>query len=334
MPTDIIKKVGASNSPVTMDYSTVQTWNDAAPADLTVANERWIGECYNQGTLVAESIIGNGSTVDSTRYFWLRTAAGASFRDNASVRSNALYLNASNGVTLQNNDSYNPTLKLNASYTTLSDLQIQNLGVNSTIRNNSTPTTTDSCILSSAATAGGVLTGGSIMYNTIVISVGTNNGSIMGFFSNTCFFYSCTFVATGTGGTAFPFLNYGQGFLQNCAVFGFATLFTGAATSLAAGSDYNATDLATSFGTGTHNLNSLTYASQFVNSTNDYRAVSTGSLKAGVPDATHTPIDITGVTRSATTPYIGCWEVASAGPVFVAKPGFTIQHAVKRGAYY
>jgi hypothetical protein len=327
---DVIKKVGATNSPTVMDYSSIQAWNDAAPSDLTAANQRWIGECYNQGILTtATANIGSGNTVDSTRYFWLRTASGASFRDNAGVRTNPLFLDTTKGITIQNNDNYNPTLRLYAQYTTISYLQVQNLGGSATIRCDGTSTTIDSCILSGGNSA---LTGAHYMYNTLAI-IRSSGGNIMAYFGTGSSFYNCTLVnASGTGGTAFPFLNYGQGFLQNCCVFGFGTMFSGAATSLVSGSDYNATDLATSFGAGTHNLNSLTYASQFVNSASDYRAVSTGGLHAGLADSTHAPVDISGTTRSATTPYIGAWEVASASTTAAQLSQLPLELAVSSSA--
>lgn len=330
MPTDIIKKVGVTNSPTTMDYSSVQAWNDAAPSNLVSADERWIGECYNQGTFTAIATIGSGWTVDATHYFWLRTAAGASFRDNASVRSNALYPNASNGVTWQIGDNYNYVLVVWAANTVLSYLQFVNTGFGGAIRNNTSAGVIDSCLIRSAVGSGAAIYFPSTMYNTVVIVTGSSGSCTI----YQGFMYGCTFVsANGSSGACIQNDNYNSSLWQNCACFGFASLMSGSA-ALNASSDYNATDLATSFGAGTHNRNSLTYASQFVSTTSDYRAVNTGSLAAGLPDSTHLPVDISNFTRSATTPYIGAWEVAGAAAAFVAAPGLTVRQAVKRASLY
>ena len=99
----------------------------------------------------------------------------------------------------------------------------------------------------------------------------------------------------------------------NCAVFGFTDGWETSTGASYTGSDYNATD-DTTVPVGSNNVTSLTFADQFESTTNDFRAVDTGDLQAGTPDATNSPDDISGLTRDATTPWIGCWEVEGAAP--------------------
>ena len=85
------------------DYSTLQAWEDACPANLVTDGNIWRGECYNDsefsssGTLVTIA----GITTDATHYVELTTATGHSFQDHADVRTNALKYNQSNGVGLK-----------------------------------------------------------------------------------------------------------------------------------------------------------------------------------------------------------------------------------------
>ncbi len=74
MPTDVIKTIGQTSSPITPDYSTLQAWEDASPANLVTADQRWIGECLDQGTFTGALTI-SGTTVDATRYTILRCAS-------------------------------------------------------------------------------------------------------------------------------------------------------------------------------------------------------------------------------------------------------------------
>jgi len=296
---DVIKKIGATNTPTTMDYSSIQAWEDALPANLVTDGNRQIGECYKQGDLAA-FIIG-GETTDATNYIWLRTATGASFRDNANVRTNALAYNASNGIAVTGSNNYGRLCSSAPDYTVVSYLQMRNTGNGPVLAMEGANSVVDSCILSSGGNDlhGNTIAKNCLLISTLTSSAGVNIGNV----------YNCTFVnsSAGASGAALRGNNYAPSRNHhNCAVFGYATFKSGADGGT---SDYAATDLTT--GTeGAHTVTGLTYASQFVSSTSDWRAVSTGGLKAGTPDSTNAPVDITGLTRDTTTPYIGCWEVS------------------------
>ena len=92
MVTTVVKSIGTASR----DYSTLQAWEDAAPANLVTADQVWKGECYNDSTFTAGVTI-SGITTDATRYIWLTAAAGQSFADHP---ENALDYNAANGVAI------------------------------------------------------------------------------------------------------------------------------------------------------------------------------------------------------------------------------------------
>lgn len=303
-------KIGASNSPVTMDFSTIQAWEDACPADITATgtNEIYIGECYDQGDLAGFTI--SGTTTDSTHYLWLRTATGASFRDNAGVRTNPLFPDNTKGVYLTASNNYGGVFNITSNYTRLSYLQMVQGGAATAIGFNNGGHIVDSCIVKGASTPIlGASTWDFTMINCLLITgntFGSANGASCGHLFN------CTIVDPSAGGiTGLLGSNYGATRdHHNCAVFGYGTMVSGTNGGT---SDYGATDTSTGV-EGAHTLSGLTFSSQFVSSTNDFRAVATGGLKAGTPDPTNAPVDITGQARDATTPYIGVWEVAPTVP--------------------
>ncbi len=325
MPTDVISKIGATNTPTTMDYSTLQAWEDAAPANLVTDDKRWIGECYDQGefTGATQLLDINGITVDATRYVILRCATGASFRDKG--RSSALYYNSSNGVAIRSTGGYlNGVIRCRVDYTQLRGLQLKSSATSTQTFYNELNAqqhiVVDGCLMEGAATGG---FGPSIRVqgtwtNCLIVSLSTGTGACNGV-GTAIKMYGCTIVAPNAAtGRAFTDGGYaGSPTFQNCAFFGFATVTDAGSPS----GSYNATDLS-SVGFGTNNQVSLTFANQFTSSTNDFRAISTGSLDLnGTPDLTNLPVDISNTARSASTPTIGCWEfVASVLRVWQVAP--------------
>lgn len=319
---DVIKKIGASNSPVTMDYSTVQAWEDALPANLVTDGNRQIGNCYNQGTLSGNLNI-SGETTDATNYILLQAFTGASFRDDAGALTNPLFYNNAKGIALEGSGNYASCFVGAPDYTVIRYLQLKNTGSGGTTGINiTTGGLIDSCILDSPAglgnLSGAVGAGGLKVVNCLIV-VNAGNGPIL---SDAPYHY-CTIVnrsgspsSTAISGSGYHASHY----LKNCAVFGFSTFSSGTT-----GPDvsYIASDLALT--EGTNNQASLTYASQFVSTTTDYTPKVTGSLKNGTPDTSYATVDILGVTRDATTPYIGCRELATASgtpfnPVNIQNP--------------
>lgn len=313
MPTDVISKVGQTNSPTTMDYSTLQAWEDACPANLVTADQRWIGECYDQGTFTGRVTV-SGQTTDATRYVILRCATGASFADKAGVRTTALTYNESNGVSINPNGLSDSAVRVDTQFTQIDGLQIRDRSAyaNASLALRAANTKAKRCIFYTALNNAAVVLQNSSadLINCLLEVAGASPTYAINHFGRA---FGCTIVRIGSAGGTAVMSEYSSTVLKNCAVFGFST-FSAAAT--AAGSDYNATDLS-SASTGSHNATSLTYASQFTNSASDYRAASGGGLHAGTPDSTNTPADITSTTRDLTTPWIGCWEnVAAPGGTF------------------
>lgn len=298
MASDVITTIGQTSSPTTPDYSTLQAWEDDIPANLVTADQRHIGECLDQGTFTAGLVIG-GHTVDATRYVILRCASGASFADKGGVRTTALTYNTANGVTVETSGI---AIEISNDYTQVRGLQVKRTGYSGVSGyRTSTPlsnVTTDDCIINCQAELKT-----STIRNSLIM------GTVTNLVSGQPNVYGCTVINTGGSGTTAITSDYSSATVKNTAVFNFTT-FSGSPTK--AGSDYNATDLS-SASTGSNNLTSLTFSSEVENTTNDFRAKSTGNLQAGTPDATNTPDDITGLTRDATTPWIGCWEISGGG---------------------
>lgn len=320
MPTDVIKKIGATNSPTTMDYSSISAWISACPPDLTVADERWIGECYDQGTLSGSGF--GGVTTDSTRYPILRCAAGQGFGGKAGVRTTALNYNASGGVAIEATGGAGPFLINTIPYFQIHGLQVKSTSYTAAVsfRDGTNGTARiDACIFTSNA-SGTVVDdhpGTRPFYtNCLFLFVGGSGSAML---LTHGYVLGCTFISLSGAGYALH-LEYNQAIIQNCAVFGFGYGFTD--STPASGSDYNATDQSSAV-TGSHNQVSLTMSAQFVNASSDFRAtqqISGNGIHNGTPDSSNLPVDVSGFTRDAVTPYIGCWEAAVLSTAFTVSP--------------
>lgn len=312
-PWEEVTTIGATSSPITPDYTSLQAWEDDSPSDLTDVNYKWVGECLDQGVFTSASTLLtiSGTTADSTRTIILRCASGASFADKVGVRTSALLYNESDGVAIKCTGGYANGINVTDDYVILRGLQVNatQSSSNALMLNGSNTCMVQDCILIGPAAP--LRVAGSAVVtatNCLIVSdsspVQNQNG--------TTNVYGCTLIGDG-GNAAFLCEAYTTTTTKNCAVFNVSADKSGSGTLNAS---YIATDLA-SF-TGSNNVTSLTFADQFENTSTDFRAKSTGDLQAGTPDSTNTPDDITGLTRDTTTPWIGCWEVS----VVVATPPF------------
>src|SRR5215472_13375284 len=106
------------------DYSTIAAWFAALPANLVTDGNNQEGDCYNDSEFFSNSdhiAFFTGHTTDSSHIITLTTGAGQSFRDNASVQTNALRYNQSNGVALRSGSaSANSCIYVSDDYVTLS----------------------------------------------------------------------------------------------------------------------------------------------------------------------------------------------------------------------
>lgn len=304
-------------------YAKPSDWDGAAPADLTTADQVWIGEMWNDATFTETVAISLGATADSTRYMHLRCGPGQSFKDHVNKLTNALRPNQANGVYVEITTHTSEGIYLSP-FARVEGIQFYRNQVYSIATGSGTNTVADmgrftNCIFKS--TGGPVEGQGTInptrcnYINCAVISTATNatgaiSATVVGRITN------CTFVNTSgaSSGKAID-VGFGGGIVVNTATFGW-----GADNAIGGSSSYNATDRA-SFGGGTNNQTSLTITDQIQSITagsEDLRAKSGGAIVGnGVRDQTWTnDLDIVGQARATGTapsgPTIGCWEVQAA----------------------
>src|SRR6266436_4658512 len=115
----ITKTIGSSGR----DYSTITAWRNALPANLTTDGNAQVGQCYNDSEFTEGSNVTFDQVTDATNNITLTTASGQSFRDNASVRSNALNYNQTNGAAVHVSGSLG--LTISTQYMTVSNLQVK-----------------------------------------------------------------------------------------------------------------------------------------------------------------------------------------------------------------
>ena len=316
MATVVTRTIGTTG-----DYSTVQAWEDASPANLVTNNEIWRGECQNQEFVTSLEIVISGQTTDATRYVELTTVAGASFVDHANKLTNGLRYNASNGAGIRLTASYRQLMSITTSHTRVSKLQLHqaNGQAYACIRTIGTSSVVISQILGQSDNGTAFECGSGTWSNCLAISnraTGGSGFSVQNSYANSNFF-NCTVVRPSNltvGGSAF-YMSYSTSTIKNCAVFGYTDFWAGQNTP---SGNNNATNLA-SVGFGSSNQVSLTYADQFEQPSNsgsvmDFRLKTGATLIDNGANLSSDGVttDIVGTTRSA--PYdIGAWEFASAG---------------------
>lgn len=319
MSTTTVKTIGASGA----DYSTLQAWEDASPANLTTSiggGEIWEGrikdasDAFSSATTILTI---SGSTTDATGFKRLTTAAGASFRDNASVQSNALRFNASNGCAITNTGNYVQGIILDENYAQISKIQVSATGTSGTAMNTGgnarTNNDIDGCIFEATGNMFGSQQYSGKVRNTLVVLRAASGSEICKVGFGTSEFYNCTFAVPSDLAAATNCFsgNHGTITLQNCAFFGVSALKTGNGT-------YGFTTCMTD-ATGTTGVTGgKTYANQFqntANATRDFR-LKTGAdcIDAGTTDSTNAATDIAGTARPSGSSYdVGAWEFVSAG---------------------
>lgn len=314
MPTTVTKTIGTGG-----DYTTLQAWEDASPANLVTSDQIWRGECFNQEFFSSSASLLNvsGSTTDATRYKELTTYAGASFADNASVQTNALRYNASNGAAIRGTYAWAGPVAVNENYFRISKLQLS--AVNAALNIQNAGFIASNLIAENTSSSQPtVLFGvGGTLKNCLLVQRGTSLvAQLSGASSGTSRLYNCTLVRTGSSTSNLITGNYGTTTLQNCAFFGGATtLASGTSTRTyttcytdTASPPSGCTTVAydTSTGSGFQNI---------TDATRDFR-IKTGSalLDVGTTDTTNAAYDIVGTARPQGSAYdVGAWELVVAG---------------------
>ncbi len=316
MPTTIVKTIGTGG-----DYSTLQAWEDACPANLVTADQIWQGQCKNQEFALNATILNiSGTTTDATRYIELTTEAGASFRDHASKATNALRYDATKGAGIRATNAYGKPIWVQVPYTRISNLQVQN---HSASNNAALTVSVLNCLIRDSIFEGWstpIFTGDLCTLVNVLAIKKAAGGNIVGatYGLNA---YNCTFVVPSDVSPAANGISGAYGGktanLKNTAIFGATTAVNLAATKVI-------TTCVTDQAAPLSGFTTQTYANCFENSTNsatDLR-IKAGSplIDAGTTDATYGVNDIIGTARSSFD--VGAWEYV-AGATNASVPSAT-----------
>ena len=314
MTTTVVKTIGTASR----DYSTLQAWEDACPADLVAVDQIWQGQCYNDAEFTAGLTVA-GTTTDATRYKELTTAAGQSFSDNASVQTNALRYNQANGVAISVAGGYSTGITVTDINFRMSKVQVK-VSSDAYAYNNNTASTAhvlDKCILQQAGSNGAcVRLRGGTLSNSLLSknSAGTSKAAITGAYGGATL-TNCTIVRPTTyavGGTAVAAGSSFSFSLKNVAVFGFTADTSGTISATTCYTD-DATPT-TGFTTVAYNTSTGSGFQNTAVTTADFR-IKTGSalLDVGTTDTTYAATDIAGTARPQGSAYdVGCWELVVA----------------------
>lgn len=317
MPTTVVKTIGTGG-----DYTTLQSWEDACPANLVTVDQVWEGRCKNQEFTSSGSLLSiSGTTTDSTRFVRLTTDTGASFRDHANKATNALRYNASNGAAIRKTSNYSGAVDCSVAYTQIIGLQIRADGGSSRVLDlQGTGGLVEFCILEGQSVNNGIFNqygGGSdgICRNTVVIGLSTGSINCLVNFRGGTSAYNCTFVhAAGTISSTLIQPQYGGSTIYNCLLFANAGIVNSTShtytTCLTNQSSPPTGCTNTAFATG-----SGVQFENITSGTHDFRIKTGSSAKdAGTTNSTHAANDIIGTSRPQGSAYdVGCWEFASSG---------------------
>lgn len=310
MTTTVTKTIGSGG-----DYSTLQSWEDAAPSNLVTSDQVWRGEVISNLT---NTLTVSGATTDATRYKELTAASGSSFIDNANVRTNALRANSSNGVLISGTPSYANLVTSTEKYFRVSRLQFQTTNSDSykALAVVGTGTLVDQCIVETStnnnANRQTLRVGdGTIVRNCLIVNrASSGSNGIVDVELGSMTMKNCTIVAVNGTLTNAIKNNYGTVTLTNCALFGVTnanasngtTNKTNCYTSASANnSGWTTTTFDTSTGSGFENITSGTH---------DLRIKSTSVLKDAGYNDSDVSVDISDVARA--THDVGAWEYSAA----------------------
>lgn len=323
MTTTVVKTVGTA----TRDYSTLQAWEDASPADLVAVDQIWQGQCYNDSEFTAGLSVA-GTTTSATQYKELTVAAGQSFSDNASVQTNALRYNQANGVGLSVAGGYSTAIRVTDINFRMSEMQAKVSSDAYPYDNNtaSTAHVLDKCIFQQSGSNGACarFRGGSLSNSLLMKnSAGTSKAGITGSYgagtlTNCTIVRPTTYAAGGTGIAAGPGFTFT---LKNCAVFGFTADTSGTISATTCYTDDSTPT--TGFTTTTYDTSTGSGFQNTASTTADFR-IKSGSalLDVGTTDTTYAANDIAGTARPQGSAYdVGCWELVVSGGVSLALTG-------------
>ncbi len=307
--TTVVKTIGSGG-----DYSTIQLWIASLNGlDLVTADQIQQGKLLNE-EFTAAGIVADFNvasvTTNSTHYVELTVSSALTF-------SNGLFYNTANGAGIRNTGAAGGAVAAGGYDLRLVGLQIKGDAGSGGVflsQNVSSVLIIDKCIFQGTE---------ALFQNTGAVTI--NNSA----FINTLPQFSRGLVLIGAGPFNFNFcdcvvpagvaidnmVDYGTATVtanfKSCALFGAATALSTRDASATITYTTCATDLVSppSGVTG-----SLTYANQFVSTTNDFREKAGANLQgAGTADATNGAFDIAGLARPQGSNWdIGAWELQAA----------------------
>lgn len=321
MPTTTVSTISVS---VSADYTTLQAWEDAAPADLTTSiagGEIWQGEIVLAADVFSGStrmLTMGGSTTDATGYKHLTTASGASFVDHADVATNPLRYDSSKGASITS--SHQEAVLIEEAHSRISKVQIQTTNTayaGYALRLNA-DAQAHQCITSSVGATG----------TMPFRSIGGIASSIFGEqreagatylvrIESGSEIYNSTFIVPDdiTAATTGVRGGYAASTLKNVAVFGCTNFDSSTAPTCTT----CASDGASLPSGVTSTVYDETTGSGFLDisdATRDYKlGVTSSLLGSGTYDATNSPTDIHGKPFTLSSTSIGCWNhvITSSG---------------------
>lgn len=312
MPTTVSKTIGTGG-----DYSTLQSWEDAAPANLVTSDQVWQGLVKNETFSSATNLLTiAGSTSDSTRYKELTTDAGASFIDN--IGSGDLRYNASNGAAISCTGGYAQAVTVTESYARMSKLQIQATATTTYGLHCTSGTNQD---FNRLIVEGKFSTGIVELYdtkklrNSLVVQRRSTTPTNIVRIRNGASAYNCTFVSTVAAATNGNTGLYSAPTFQNCGFFNVGTVSTG-------GTAPSFTTCYTDVGSPPSGCTTTAYATgsgakfgSITDGSHNFRVTSGSSLiDVGTTDSTNAATDILGTSRPSGSSYdVGCFEYVAAG---------------------
>lgn len=323
MPTIVEKTISLTGTP---DYSTLQTWEDAAPVDLVVADQVWRGVIQEATDNFTARLVVSGSTTDATRYKELTVKAGSSFIDHADVLTNPLRFDSSKGASITRNDAGTSAQAIASveNYFRVSRLQmaIVNALGEADVLSSSTSNLgviVDQCILESStplSRATSISGAGSLIKNSLVVSRASGITNIVSLASSGSA-YNCTFVVPSditeaTTGVICSTTTTDP-VIVNCAVFGATNTTSGACAATTCYTDsvnppvgFTTVDYDTTTGSGFEDT---------TDATRDFRLKETSALvDAGTRLPSLAGTDIIDKTRPIKAGYdVGAFEYGVEG---------------------
>jgi hypothetical protein len=311
------------------------TWTSApaTSAAYSIDSVIWRGECYNDsafsgGAFSTAILEMSGSTSSSTCYKECTTATGQSFRDHASVQTNALKFDSSLGVSFSFTGSYYWCVNVGEQYSRFSKIMLSS-GTNNGSSCFASYETTRLEFVISEDLKGGSSPGGDCFNCLFINRVNAASGILSSGRVADMSMVNCTLVRPSNLTAASVGFNksYNTVTLKNCAFFGVSATTSGSGTfnkttcyTDCTSTGWTTVAYDTSTGSGFQNI---------TDSTRDFRIKSTsGLIDVGTTDATNAPIDIAKTARPSGSAYdIGCWEYSF--DVFIPRALRPIMQAIQ-----